>query len=218
MPITIVCQCGKTLKVKEEMAGKRVKCPVCQATVTVPVVDEDETVAPIKAKAKSTSLPRADHDNEAPLPKKTKKKREQKSRTMLFVGLGAGVLLLSCCCLTTGVGVWFFFLKTPPPDQVIIGTWVVDVEATRKIDPKFSDKDANVTFEIQAGGTAITTAGSMTIVGKWKAVKVDGDTVTIEFVDPGRADVEKTRFKVLDRNHLRVLAVRSEPEIVLKRK
>ena len=37
MPITVTCEgCGKTLKVKEELAGKRGKCPACGALLTIP--------------------------------------------------------------------------------------------------------------------------------------------------------------------------------------
>jgi len=34
MPITVKCEgCGKTLKVKDELAGKRVRCPGCGQVV-----------------------------------------------------------------------------------------------------------------------------------------------------------------------------------------
>jgi uncharacterized Zn finger protein (UPF0148 family) len=36
MPIAITCQCGKTLNVKDELAGKAVKCPACQQIIKVP--------------------------------------------------------------------------------------------------------------------------------------------------------------------------------------
>jgi phage FluMu protein Com len=35
--ITFKCDCGKMLRVKEEVAGKRVRCPACKAVVQVPV-------------------------------------------------------------------------------------------------------------------------------------------------------------------------------------
>src|SRR5438067_4672369 len=34
MPITLNCACGKTLRVADEHAGKRVKCPACAAVLT----------------------------------------------------------------------------------------------------------------------------------------------------------------------------------------
>jgi hypothetical protein len=36
MPITFNCTCGKTLRVPDETAGRRAKCPACNAVVNVP--------------------------------------------------------------------------------------------------------------------------------------------------------------------------------------
>jgi len=36
MPIPVRCSCGKTLAVKEEHAGKKVRCPACRAVLEVP--------------------------------------------------------------------------------------------------------------------------------------------------------------------------------------
>lgn len=36
MPISVPCQCGKTLNVRDELAGKAVKCPACQKILQVP--------------------------------------------------------------------------------------------------------------------------------------------------------------------------------------
>jgi uncharacterized protein (TIGR00266 family) len=36
MPMVITCECGKPLQVREELAGKRVRCPVCQKVLAVP--------------------------------------------------------------------------------------------------------------------------------------------------------------------------------------
>lgn len=44
MAIQVTCACGKELSVNDELAGRRVKCPVCQETLSVP-----------KAKAESQS-------------------------------------------------------------------------------------------------------------------------------------------------------------------
>jgi uncharacterized protein (AIM24 family) len=37
MPIRVTCSCGKTLQAKDEHAGKRLKCPGCEETITVPL-------------------------------------------------------------------------------------------------------------------------------------------------------------------------------------
>ena len=36
MPIQVTCDCGKTLKVKDEHAGKKLRCPACSEMITVP--------------------------------------------------------------------------------------------------------------------------------------------------------------------------------------
>jgi hypothetical protein len=36
MPIAVSCQCGKTLNVRDDLAGKAVKCPACQSVLRVP--------------------------------------------------------------------------------------------------------------------------------------------------------------------------------------
>lgn len=61
MPITFNCPCGKVLRIADENAGKRIKCPACQAIGTAPgaapaapkfelVEDDDEPPAKPAAK------------------------------------------------------------------------------------------------------------------------------------------------------------------------
>lgn len=45
MPISFACKCGKRLAVKDELAGKKIKCPGCQAVVPIP----QKKVAPAAA-------------------------------------------------------------------------------------------------------------------------------------------------------------------------
>src|SRR5262245_8783415 len=49
MPITLPCNCGRTLKLRDELAGKRIKCPSCEAILKVPeagVETEFEVIEP----------------------------------------------------------------------------------------------------------------------------------------------------------------------------
>lgn len=43
MPFTISCECGKSLQVREDLVGRKVRCPSCQAVLTVPAPDAIET-------------------------------------------------------------------------------------------------------------------------------------------------------------------------------
>jgi hypothetical protein len=71
MPITLSCSCGKTLRVADEYAGRRVKCPSCNAIAPAP---EPEPVFEVVATAPrvqaaprptpSAAKPHADEDEE----------------------------------------------------------------------------------------------------------------------------------------------------------
>jgi hypothetical protein len=73
MPLTFNCACGKTLRVPDQHAGKRVKCPACNAVATAPspepmfevVEDPVEPLAPVApVKAKPTAKPAVADDDE----------------------------------------------------------------------------------------------------------------------------------------------------------
>lgn len=92
MPITISCDCGKTLRVPDAHAGKKAKCPICEALIPIPkaepefeVMDDDPPPKPSPKKAavvddddddpkpKKKAVAVADEDDE-PKPKKKKKR------------------------------------------------------------------------------------------------------------------------------------------------
>lgn len=45
MPLSVRCTCGKSLRVKDEMAGRRIKCPACANGLTVPSSMEPPVVS-----------------------------------------------------------------------------------------------------------------------------------------------------------------------------
>jgi HlyD family secretion protein len=60
MPISLTCECGKQLKIKEELAGKRVKCPGCQEILMVPAYGTPNSAK--AANAKNAAPPPEDTD------------------------------------------------------------------------------------------------------------------------------------------------------------
>ncbi len=77
MPLVLECACGKKLKVRDELAGKKVKCPGCAKTLPVPASEPQEDAPfvipvepPVAAPPKKTS---SDVSAE-PLPKPPGKK------------------------------------------------------------------------------------------------------------------------------------------------
>lgn len=60
MPIPIRCSCGKAFNLKDELAGKAIKCPDCQAVIRVPAAGGGKPIAAGgAAAAKSTAKPAA---------------------------------------------------------------------------------------------------------------------------------------------------------------
>lgn len=58
MPIQVTCACGKVYKFKDEVAGRRAKCPACGAVVAIPGVRV--TAAPSAAEADAEAADAAD--------------------------------------------------------------------------------------------------------------------------------------------------------------
>jgi hypothetical protein len=217
MAISLICDCGKKLAVKEEHAGKRVKCPACESLITVPsVLDEP----PARQRAAAPVEDEEDMDEDRPR-KKKKKKRAGKSNKMVWIGAGAGLLVLGLCCVgAAGGGLWFF-LKAGP-EKPILGKWGIDLELTKKNNPlmqnmfkglppqaikmaeqKLAEEMAKVSIEIKRDGSFIITDPLKSETGKWKNAQAKGDVVTIEVKkDSGNDPWERLDFKVIDQGHL----------------
>jgi hypothetical protein len=131
MPIIFSCACGKRLKVSDEKAGKKVRCPTCQEVVQVPKKAPSPVAAAppgaaIKAKPPSRPQPKdavqagrtphptaamdetIDDDEVKPRKgsgKKKRKKPEVKSGRGLYLALGGGALAL----ILVAVLVWILW-------------------------------------------------------------------------------------------------------------
>jgi hypothetical protein len=46
MPISLTCSCGKSLRIKEELAGRKVRCPGCRDILTVPEFEAEPEPEP----------------------------------------------------------------------------------------------------------------------------------------------------------------------------
>ena len=66
--------CNKTLKVADEMAGKKGKCPACKTAVTVPHKTETQAQIPVKEAYTPPPLPTPDHTFE--IDQETRKKQK----------------------------------------------------------------------------------------------------------------------------------------------
>ena len=91
MAIVLKCENGHTLRVRDDAAGKKVRCPECQ---TVVVIDEDAAADDFEAR-QPTSQSSKRQGTTGAARKKGKNKKKTGSGTMVFVIAGAaGVVLL----------------------------------------------------------------------------------------------------------------------------
>jgi hypothetical protein len=110
MAIHVSCpQCQKDIEVPDDLAGKRIRCKACSATMAVPMTAEVVDDEP--------SPPAADDD--APLeaeivqpgPERPRGRRKKRSalKVVLILGLVGG--LLACLAGAGGTAVWYFALR-----------------------------------------------------------------------------------------------------------
>ncbi|MFO0965646.1 MAG: hypothetical protein U0793_08695 [Gemmataceae bacterium] len=111
MAVSVLCVCGKRLKVRDDYVGKRINCPKCKTLLTVA-----ETLRPLTDSGplprQTTSRDAADDDDRPS--RRTKKTKQDGGRGLLIV-----ILLL----VLAGGGVGVFFLisarggNEPPPKK-----------------------------------------------------------------------------------------------------
>lgn len=110
--IAIECACGRKLKVKDEHAGKRIRCPECSEPVKVPVPEPEESFLDDLDDLEDES------DEELPKPrptskKSTKKRPAKQSRRNSGSGITAkqvlgGVIMTLGCAFLVAIVMFIF--------------------------------------------------------------------------------------------------------------
>ena len=92
MAIALTCsECERDMKVKDELAGRKIKCPECGSVLMVPSGAKKASAVVAGAPARAPKLERDLGEEDRP----RKKKKKKKSNKGLLIALGiAGVLLL----------------------------------------------------------------------------------------------------------------------------
>jgi hypothetical protein len=199
MPIRVNCSCGKAFQVKDELAGKRVKCPACQKVLTAPAANDLEEEPKAPPKQAPAAAPRS-------------------NKTLFLIGGAIGVLLLGCCvCGGGGLGAWYFW-PVGGSEKDLIGEWMTDVAATRDANPggKLDLQDNDFTLDIKDKTMFRKYPGVMHGSG-WTVISRDGSTVVVE-VRTG-PNPEQMRITIVNRNQLRVTSEHTIPRVIVyKRK
>jgi hypothetical protein len=147
MPISFPCGCGRTLRVKEELAGRKVRCPKCSTILTVPKSDiefhatdvcvadapspaeeepgSDEPEAPASTGITERSLSRAPAPvKKRRLPSKRERKKESRRLPMVFINkeVAGGVVMIVVAIVWFVSGLlWLNRIFFYPPVLLILG-------------------------------------------------------------------------------------------------
>jgi hypothetical protein len=127
MSIAVKCSCGNKLRMSEDLARKKVRCPDCKSVLEVPSADTDdgdEVKSKPRPAAKARSRDR-DEDEDGPrnkrkvvdeaddeedeIPRRKKKGTNGGNKKLVWIlfGGGAGLLLL----IGAGVAIWLIFFR-----------------------------------------------------------------------------------------------------------
>jgi hypothetical protein len=206
MAIQVTCECGRALNLKDELEGKRIKCPSCKNSLTVSADDS------------ASSVPKKRNGNGKSNGSGTKKG----SSKMLFALVGVTVGLLGCCCLSGGgFSAWYFWPggSSGNLEKQIVGKWTADVELPKKGTGNLDDV-MKLAFggdiEFKADGSAIDNTPMTPITkGKWKALASKGDMITVELSEGPIA--KKLDIKVVSADSIKITPADLKAEFAFKR-
>ena len=205
MAISVKCECGKPLRVPDEMGGRKVRCPACKAVLAVPAVEEDEEIMPAPSprrealppapedRPRSRRRPVEEDEEEAPRPRKRlrqqdegeeepepAKKKGGVGKVLLFGCLG--VALLGCAGVVGGV-VWFV-KGLGGIDERLVGTWKLDPLMTgmvsAQMNKRFPDNMKDMRLEFNKDGTCVVFAAQDRRTGKWSKLRAEQKAVRIQ--------------------------------------
>jgi hypothetical protein len=205
MPFPVVCTCGQTFQVADDLAGRKVQCPGCQQVVAIPGTSPD---------------PVHDVTNEdLGIPRKKKKKAAPPAGgggsgggsgagLWIGLGLGGGLLLLSCCCLGGGVGAYFLWFAGVS-EKAIHGKWRPDAAATARQGAFRYSIDQTAVLDIGEDGTFNNASFLSPGKGRWKTVRNGGGEIVIEVTYDRDSSTERLTIRPIDDGQLKVSSNKS---------
>src|SRR5579859_3474972 len=153
MPIRIVCpECGKVMKIRDELRGRKIACIACEEIISVPKrrADDDEEAVQerpnlrVPAGRKRDSRRDSDDDDfdDSPSPRRKDRREKQGAGLGLILGLSAGGI-----AVVAGIVVLILVLNQPgdnkdsakKPDPVA-ALKKGDPDPKPKLDPKLDPK------------------------------------------------------------------------------
>lgn len=137
MPILMECQCGRRIRARDELAGKRVKCPQCSAVLTVPPptaaappVQRERRSNTEEAVGRMPEKPSVTSRRSSPPPQRsgtttpkrsgTKTKQKRTPRILIWGSISVGL------AIAAGLAFWFLRSETDSGSDVAASANVPD--------------------------------------------------------------------------------------------
>src|SRR5262245_1925927 len=184
MPIAVACACGNLFRVKDELAGKRVRCPACQGTVNVGAATEPAPAAPSPASVRTgrpapAPVPAEEDDYAEEAPRKKRRGQKKSSAVLLWSLVGGGVALIAAAVVV----VLILVLGGSSPERQLVGTWKIDLEETKKVNQAVALGGALMNpfvIDFRDDGTGTLTIGAKSDSGKWKVTNVKDNKLMVD--------------------------------------
>jgi hypothetical protein len=107
-----------------------------------------------------------------------------------------GLAAVLACALCIGCSV-------SSTKDLMLGSWELDKDATRSVNPVVGTLPRGVRFDFNADGTGVEALGGLPRKITWKVVQEEGPMVTVEITAAG-AFPGRLRVTAVDANHLKV--------------
>jgi hypothetical protein len=167
--------CGKQLSVSDKLAGRKIKCPACEAVLTVPQAVEDdayqlaESAPPPKPRPSKKGPSRPPCQNENQDQRLQNKPKLSRGMVKWLIFLGGGIVLGFCCLGFCGAG-WLYFWHFPGSE--LVGTWETDPSVA-------NDRYGQLRFD-RFGHTTVVAPNQLGQTGTWRVLSKKDDTYTIQ--------------------------------------
>lgn len=217
MSLRVICpECKRALNIKENLSGRTIKCPGCEAKIAVPAAGDGKPVAGRESaslEAKPPAPTKGESLGSGNQKKKRKKGGSKKgiART-LYLAIG-GVLIALLLCAAGSVGAWFFVFASPDPERTFIGRWTPEggegipagsISALSRLEAVEISEGKWMIDLIDPKKPMIPVQNSSW--GTWNLIERDKAALTIEYVNETKK-TGKIQVRVIDKNRLAVKSV-----------
>jgi hypothetical protein len=174
--------------------------------------DDEDSDRPARSRRKRGGR---DDEYDDDRPSRKGKTKKSGSKALLWVGLGCGGLLFFGCAGLITLAVIF----GKSPEDKLVGTWELDTEAARELNPNFLKDHKSFGYQLNKDGTYLNDENGSARTGKWRVdagTKPSGGGVNVLMTRGNDKTEFVEEYRLVDDDHLHIHRSRGDV-IPLKR-